>query len=401
MATIEPELALKAAKIAGKWLKNQVEAATDLVVQAAAKLADAVERAARDKVRRVQAATVDGLSVPVSKVSQGYQTIKAPVIAISDAISRTMAKVKHRFGADDPRVQVTSCNFSDVPDGSLILPSDGCPSDHVPIPAGGDGVLVALAEAKTSDVRSQSKCCAGRSAADQQKTIVYVNGVNTTPKVHCKTLKMLRDMTCGRVIGVMNSSEGLFTDAVRTADARDMIKYEIGGNGAPKSYAGFTPAINTMQDVMMVQALSGEQTEIFAHSEGAAATSLAAIRAKTNLGSMGEPDAVGNLSITSMGGAAPAWPDGPRYKHYLHEQDVIANTLGVGDAARRPGAGAEVIRFGGRDGIFKDVEVGDKMPYGTFTPGKDPLADHYADTSYLLYIDQKLKKNGQSCLGEK
>ena len=401
MATIDPQMALKAAKIAGKWLKNQVEEASDLVLQSAAKLADAVDRATREKVRGAQAATVDSLSVPVAKVSQGYQSAKAPVIAASDAIGRTMAKVKQWFGVDDQRLLVTPCPFSVVPDGSLILPSDGCPGDHVPIPAGKDGVAIALAKAKASDVRSPSKCCAGRPAADREKTIVYVNGVNTTPEGHCKTLKMLRDMTCGRVIGVMNSSEGLLTDAVRTADARDMIKNEIGGDGVPRSYTGFTPAVNTMQDVLMVQAVSGEQTEIFAHSEGAAATSLAAIRAKTNLASMGESDAVGNLSITSMGGAAPAWPDGPNYKHFLHEQDVIPNTLGLGDAAKRPGAGAEVIRFGGRNGIFREVGAGEKMPYGTFTPGKDPLADHYADTSYLPYIDQQLKKSGQSCLGQK
>lgn len=399
MVTIDPQLALKAGKIAGKWLKNQVDKATDLAVQAAAKLADAVDRAAREKVRGAQAAMVDGLSVSVAKVSHGYQTAKAPAIATSDAIGRTMAKVRQLFGGGDRRVPVAPCPFKDVPDGSLILPSEGCPGDHVPIPAGEDGVVIALAKAKASDVRSGSRCCAGRSVADREKTIIYINGVKTTPEGHCKTLKMLRDMTCGRVVGVMNSSEGLLTDAVRTFDARDMIKNEIGGDGVPRSYAGFTPAVKTMQDVMMTQALSGEQTEIFAHSEGAAVTSLAAIRAKTNLGSMGEPDAVGNLSITSMGGAAPAWPDGPRYKHYLHQQDVIQNTLGLGDAAKWPGAGAEVIRFGGRGGTFKEVGPGDKVPYGTFTSWNDPFSDHYADTSYLPYIEQQLKKSGQSCLG--
>lgn len=392
-------LAVVAAKLAGRWLKRQVAEATDEALAMAAKMADTVDRAARSVVRGGQAAIVDTLSVPVAKASQAYQAIKAPIVAGAEAVGRTMDKVKKWFGAQEERV-VAPCPFKEVPDGALMLPSEACPGDNVPIPEGEEGVMEAMKQAKAADVRSTSKCCAGRPAADREKTLVYVNGVNTSPEAHCKTLKMLRDMTCGRVIGVMNASEGILTDAVRTADARDMIRNEIGGDGKPRTYSGFTPAVKTMQDVMMVQALSGEQTEIYAHSEGAAITSLAAIRAKSELASMGEVGAIGKLGITSMGGAAPAWPDGPKYRHYVHEQDVVPNTLGLGDAAKRPGEGAQVVRFGGRNGKFKDVGPGDKKAYGTFTPGWDPLADHYADTSYLPYIDQKLKQGGESCLGK-
>jgi len=52
-----------------------------------------------------------------------------------------------------------------------------------------------------------------------------------------------------------------------------------------------------------------------------------------------------------MGSAAPNWPDGPQYEHYVHVDDLTPTPFGLGhdgaDDAKRVGAGAKVTRFSG------------------------------------------------------
>lgn len=387
-------LAKQAAKAAGQWVKDKVVSASHAAVEKARQAADAVDRAARDTVRSGIHKGTDAGSDAVGAASEAYQGAKAKLVAGADRIGQAVDGIKKRFGmepANAPKAPCPKCAAAgEAPDGSLLVPSDDCPADA--ISRGPGGIKEALAKAKAASSPSKRDCCARKSAAERNRTIVYVNGVNTSPEAHCKTLRNLQNMTCGKVIGVLNRGEGLATDAIRTNDARLRIKREIGG-GPANDYAGFSPAVTTMKDVMTLQAASGEPTTIFAHSEGGAITSLAAIRAKTTLAKGGMPGAMGNLDVVSMGAAAPAWPDGPNYTHYIHVQDVVPNALGLGDAAQRPGAGANVVRFGGREGKFYDVTGNDKKPYLPVTPinpfkGRvDPIADHYADSSYLPYIN--------------
>lgn len=131
--------------------------------------------------------------------------------------------------------------------------------------------------------------------------------------------------------------------------------------------------------------LTPRAVDVVAHSEGGAITSLAAIRAKRALANGGMSDAIGKVNITSRGSAAPAWPDGPNYTHYLHVNDPVPSFLGLGDAAERPGAGANVVRFGGREKNFPtEGDAGFKRPFSATS-----LDDHYADSSYLPYINER------------
>lgn len=398
MPIVDLERARRAATVAGNWLASKASTASQAAIDKASQYLDEAEVMARNAVRKAQAAVVDGGSVPVAKASHAYQSAKealsAAEQAVDDRVRGLLDKTKRLFGVETPAQTKQPCQNCDAsagelpPDGSLMVPSETCEKDFIPIGDPDKGVPAAVAKAKASTVSSTSACCAARPAADRERVIYYVNGINTTPAAHCKTLRMLRDMTCGKVIGVMNASEGILTDAMRTADARDMIRNEIGG-GPPRTYAGFTPAVKTLQDIMVVEAAANRPVDLYAHSEGGAITSLATIRAKSVLKALNRGDAIENLTITSMGSAAPAWPDGPNYTHYIHLQDVVPNTLGLGDAAKRPGAGATVVRFGGRDGQFTTEGPDDrKRPWATFTPGKDPIGDHYADTSYLAYMNQ-------------
>lgn len=373
---------------------RQLAAAAEARARQAAAAAD---RIAREKVRAAQAGAIDGLSGPVARGSQAYQGGKAVVVGARRQISDAYDRAREAFGLEPP-APVQACprqqaDCGKVVDGSFLVPTEQCPADA--IAADPDNVPAALAKAKAASVQSQSQCCASKPASVRNRTVYYVNGINTPPEAHCKTLRMLRDMTCGKVVGIANDTEGAITDAMRTGDARQMIKDELSGK-APRNYAGFTPAVHTMKEVMVNEAATGGNPLIFAHSEGGAITSLAAIRAKSMLAAGGMEEAMGNLSITSLGSAAPAWPDGPKLKHYIHTSDVVPNTLGLGDAARRPGAGAQIIRFSGRNGNFATEQPGDTRPYATWSSGKDPVYDHYADTSYIPYMNAE--QGG--CLGK-
>jgi len=433
MSWPDPSAMWQGAKAAGGWLRDKAAAAGQAGVDRARQLATAAEakarqlaaaadakarqlaaaaeakarqaaaaaeRIAREKVRAAQAAVVDELSGPVASGSDTYQRGKAQVLGARDKVTGAYGKAKEMFGLAPPS-PTTGCKKSGrlgdrAADGSFLVPTEACPADSIPV--GDDGVAPAYAKAKAASVSSTSKCCAAQPPAVRNRTVVYVNGIMTTPEKHCNTLRLLKDMTCGKVVGILNDTENenIAIDSIRTADARQMIKNEIGGNGTPRDYPGFSPSVKTMRDVMVLEATGGGNPQIIAHSEGGAITSLAAIRAKKVLAGMDEAGAMRNLDITSMGSAAPAWPDGPNYTHYIHLEDVVPNTLGLGDAARRPGAGAEVIRFGGRNGDWKTEQPGDMRPWIPITPGKDKIADHYADTSYLPYMNRENK----GCLGK-
>lgn len=392
------ELASAAAKAAGRWVVDKVVDSAKAQVEKAKALANAVDNAARTAVRSVIHGAADLGSNAVGAASEAYQGVKKQVVAGAERVGNAVDATKEFFGLETPSAQAAPCplceTLGEAPDGALMVPSDACPADA--IPPGGD-MAAALARAKAASVPSSRACCANKSEAERNRTIIYVNGIMTSPEAHCKTLRKLRAMTCGRVVGVLNRSENAVTDIVRTNDARMRIKREIDNKDAkPSDYAGFTPAVKTTKDVLALQAVSGEKTTVFAHSEGGAITSLAAVRAKTMLAKGGAAEDMANIDIISMGAAAPAWPDGPNYTHYVHVQDAVPNTVGLGDSASRPGTGAKMVYFGGRDGNYETIGKGDKKPYLPITPRLDPISDHYADSSYLPYINQQ----GGGCLDQ-
>lgn len=372
-----------AARAAGGWLLSKGK-----------QLLDIADNAARTVSRRVLAENLDALSGPVAGASRGYQEAKATVVEAAEKVSSVIDKIKQLFGMEPPQSPAKTCPLKALalpPDGSILVPSDTCPSDYVAVPPAasrqGSEFKDALAQAKAKSPPSRSKtdCCADKPESARNKTTVYVNGINNNAKAHCETLIILRDMTCGKVIGVFNNTEGMATDLIRSADARDMIRSEI-GKGPARTYPGFSPAVQTLQDLIVAETANGAPLEIVAHSEGGAITSLAAIRAKKALSDANLPNAIDNLNVTSLGSAAPLWPEGPSYKHYLHVNDPVPNFFGLGDAAK----GENIVRFGGREsGFSTEGEKGFKKPYVPTS-----FDDHSADKSYLAYIKEK----GGGCL---
>jgi hypothetical protein len=58
-----------------------------------------------------------------------------------------------------------------------------------------------------------------------------------------------------------------------------------------------------------------------------------------------------HLKVETFGAASCSYPDGPAYKHYVNDKDIVPTLFGLGsghgatDFLRHPGRGAEVTHF--------------------------------------------------------
>jgi hypothetical protein len=74
------------------------------------------------------------------------------------------------------------------------------------------------------------------------------------------------------------------------------------------------------------------------------------------------------VQVKSFGSAAPQWPDGPSYEHYVHVNDFTPVAYGLGDQAANDranaGSNSTVIRFSGSPagGAFKTVNPDKNAP---------------------------------------
>jgi hypothetical protein len=237
-----------------------------------------------------------------------------------------------------------------------------------------------LDEAKASPTKPDPKnaCCKGKSG---QRTIYYVNGINTTRTAHCTTLREIANSTCANVIGIYNATEGFFKDGLQTGGDRQLIN---------------KPAVNTVSNTVYNEVQAGRKPEIWAHSQGGAVTSLGLYSADNRLQMAGNEGRLAGTKVTSFGSAAPRWVDGPKYEHYVHANDITPVSLGLGDnaksAAARGGKGANIHRFTGnpKDGWVDEGKPGFKK--GVLTP----TSNHGIEETYIAKRDRDKGGCGQS-----
>ena len=90
-----------------------------------------------------------------------------------------------------------------------------------------------------------------------------------------------------------------------------------------------------------------------------------------------------------MGSAAPFWPNGPTYSHYVHVNDATPSSFGLGHSgaqdAGRAGAGAEVIRFSGDP--KGSAPFDDRQPRLDWLPAF--TANHGVEDTYLRMQRQR------------
>jgi len=257
------------------------------------------------------------------------------------------------------------------------------------------------------DVRSCCENCPN----GKDRTIFYMNGILTNRETHCETLKQIGDMTCAKVVGVYNATEGALGDAPQTLRDRALIdQAKMGRTGLAGD--GRNPAVDRMSDLIVNEVRAGRSPELFAHSQGGAGTSLATFDARNRLVAEGMPrSALNNVTITSFGSAAPTWPEeiNPNSRHYVHVNDFTPMNLGVGDYASDAFAGGgKVIKFSGKPTppLPPAVPGGQARPGVKFATGDDidrdffahPKANHGIDnTTYLQMYQQQNKGSANTC----
>ncbi len=271
-------------------------------------------------------------------------------------------KVKENLGLQKAGSPVQSC-----PGNTLDGKSDKSRDGLIMVPQGPDKPCLALtpgkaalAEARAKAWKNPASPCV-RKSGEAPPNILFVNGIKNTQEDHCKAINLIAKQTCSTVTGVYNATEGFAKDAKQTGDDRRLVK-AASKPGAPPSVDGRNPAVDTMRGLIIDEVEAGQEPQIWAHSQGGAVTSLALMEAKNDLGATsGNPDPLKGVKVKSFGAAAPEWTDGPDYEHFVHVNDPVPLTLGLGDDPVRDaalaGKGARVHRFSGR--------ASDKGPFAT------------------------------------
>lgn len=152
--------------------------------------------------------------------------------------------------------------------------------------------------------------------------VLYVNGVITDVYQQERSMQRLANETGASVVGLHNGTSGWFCDLTQYVDDK-------AGFGKNKAVDGISQAI-------VESAKSGEALNIVAHSHGALETSRAMRQAARQLHTEGYSDEQikksfhDNVSVTTVGGAAETFPEGPVVHHVINMSDFVPMTVGKG-----------------------------------------------------------------------
>ncbi len=272
-------------------------------------------------------------------------------------------------------------------DGWIMVPR-GPGQDCIAIPPGGD----ALTRARALSVTSTSACCLSKAGTTPPRDIVYVNGIMTDHMTHCDALNKIAAQTCGRVVGVYNATNGFLADAAQTGQDRRLIKTAASGKKA-LSKDGRNRAVDTLSRAIADEVESGRSPEIWAHSQGGAVASLALYEARNDLMVLtGKAEPLAGVIVKSFGSAAPQWPGGPEYQHFVHMNDPVPTMFGLGhDEAKDTlyaGGKAKVVRFAG--------DVKDSLPFETANLRKEWLPVNIDENHSVIrsYLRMEKQQNG-------
>ncbi|HTQ11362.1 MAG TPA: DUF4157 domain-containing protein, partial [Fimbriimonadaceae bacterium] len=159
------------------------------------------------------------------------------------------------------------------------------------------------------------------SPASREKAIasganLFVNGIDTTLADHYRAAQRLANTLNTTVVGVYNATAGMKSDLLQCAGDK---LFDRSGNPAVGTVARL---IRTYGDARKPQ--GGMQ--IFAHSQGSLIVSEALRQAKTTGSDLSQNE------VTTLGNAAFTYPAGPKYHHYIHDDDAVSMSVGTGSA---------------------------------------------------------------------
>jgi hypothetical protein len=203
-----------------------------------------------------------------------------------------------------------------------------------------------------------------RVAPGEGPLTIQVNGINTNLAGQQQEMAALQQQTGGRVVGVHNSTQGTAGDLWQSA--RDWLG------------TGRNPAVDTVRQTVLNELRAGRPVNLVGYSQGGLITSRAldgvrnelvqqhsqAVRSANPGWSRSQVSQeatrlaerqMGNIRVETFGGAAPRYPNGPQYVHYVNRNDPVATRVGLGGGPGVPagaGRGAQVHYFtDGRWGV--------------------------------------------------
>lgn len=208
--------------------------------------------------------------------------------------------------------------------------------------------------------------------------VLHVNGITNDVADQTGALAAVEAATGGeaQVIGIHNATEGMLRD--------------LGQAALDTAGKGHNPAVDSLADTIVSELEAGRPVHIMAHSQGGLITSRALDQVRQQLmmeGGMTQEQAeaaMGDIRVESFGSAAPSWPDGPQYVHYVNRLDPVPGALGLGPGipgVGNPGRDAVVHHFNEPTDFhsFNTTYMDNRVPFeqarnGDFSnPGTDGL----------------------------
>jgi len=179
-----------------------------------------------------------------------------------------------------------------------------------------------------------------------------VNGQDTSTRDQTDQLQPIANETGAEVIGIHNSTDGGWNDTVESGQGK-----LAGLESAP---------VKTLSDNIVADLDAGKPVHVFSHSEGALITSQALGEVHDALQRRGLSedqirDTLSRVQVETFGGAATTYPvDGPQYRHYVNDDDLVGQLTGQGPIGHEvfgadPGQNGQVVVNPG-DGPFLGVE---------------------------------------------
>ncbi len=166
--------------------------------------------------------------------------------------------------------------------------------------------------------------------------VILVNGIMTNAHLETEDAQALAN-TGREVVALHNSTRGIFRDLGQCLiDAFDV---------------GLNPPVDTLSRAFSEAIRNKKPLHVIAHSQGAVVTARALADAKNRLMLQQRltptqaAEAMGVLTITTIGGFGRNYVDGPKYTHVVNLFDVVPTVFGVKGPFSKPGAGAKIVTF--------------------------------------------------------
>ena len=196
-------------------------------------------------------------------------------------------------------------------DGSFLLPNGN----------------FASAESNIEDI---PKFCPRRRPLENSEPIIAINGVANSPHQVSRWATVLAGITGRPVVPLYNLTLGFAWDVAQAVSDR----MNLAGN----------PCVEPLTSIIAETVLERRPLHIIAHSQGALIVSQALFEVSSQFKQVEKlsPNQVAEvlsvITVETLGGAAPSFSKGPKYRHFVHEGDPVAVFLGITPAITSSGA---------------------------------------------------------------